>query len=515
MRNPFSLRSKVQGLSADFLRRFEGGFSIDETDLADVNGRMAPTVLCGAKALNLDFSIPDGFTAQSGASATVFVRLEQDFLRITTSVKGLDGKRALGTLLDRSHPAYRRLSSGQAYTGYATIFGTQYMTKYDPMRDGAGRVIGALYVGLDVHEIAALGVALRLAAWLAVTAGVMVLLADAILPGVGLSGWGLFGLALSTAVPVGACTYFLVQREVSRPLRSAKAAAQRMADGDLTAQVAVDRRDDIGQLLLAINNISVGLAAVVGNVRRASDAIRGGLHQFAEDNHDLVGQSERQAREVGNIVSAVKSVTTLVESNERSSHEASRMVGTSAELAAQGGQVVGKVVDSMESIRVSAAQIADIVSMIDGIAFQTNILALNAAVEAARAGETGRGFAVVAAEVRALAQRSATAAKEIAALIGRSVDTVDAGGKLAVQAGDGMRQVVASIEQVVQSVKDIDTAGRQQHEGIAEVGAAIDEMSRMSEESMEIVRRSAASTAHMQEQVGALTKAVEAFKIAG
>jgi len=258
----------------------------------------------------------------------------------------------------------------------------------------------------------------------------------------------------------------------------------------------------------------VGLAAVVGNVRKASDAIGNGLQQFSSDNLDLAEQSERQAAELSNIVSAVRGVTALVERNEQSAHEASAMVRSTAELAAQGGKAVGQVVDSMDSIRTGARQIADIVSMIDAIAFQTNILALNAAVEAARAGEAGRGFAVVAAEVRALAQRSATAAKEIAVLIGRSVDAVDTGDKLAVQAGQGMHEVVASVERVVASVKEIDLAGRQQRDGIAEVGSAIDEMSRASEEGMEIVRRSVTSTERMQEQVKALMQAMEAFRVA-
>jgi len=513
MNNPFSLRGRVQKLSTGFLRRFEGGFSVDQSSLVDIGGRVAPTIRCGARALNLDFSIPDGFTAETGASATAFAKLGDDFLRVTTSVKGVDGKRAVGTLLDRSHPAYRSLQAGLSYTGYATIFGKQYMTKYDPMRDGAGRVIGALYVGLDVNEVATLGVAARLAGTLALAAAATTLLAGYVLPPVA-AGWSLFSLALLTALSTGASAYFLGHREIARPLRGAKAAAQRMADGDLTAQVAVERRDDIGQVLLAINNISVGLAAVVGNVRKASDAIGNGLQQFSSDNLDLAEQSERQAAELSNIVSAVRGVTALVERNEQSAHEASAMVSSTAELAAQGGKAVGQVVDSMDSIRTGARQIADIVSMIDAIAFQTNILALNAAVEAARAGEAGRGFAVVAAEVRALAQRSATAAKEIAVLIGRSVDAVDTGDKLAVQAGQGMHEVVASVERVVASVKEIDLAGRQQRDGIAEVGSAIDEMSRASEEGMEIVRRSVTSTERMQEQVKALMQAMEAFRVA-
>jgi methyl-accepting chemotaxis protein-2 (aspartate sensor receptor) len=478
-----------------------------------MGGRAVPTLRCGTKALNLDFSVPDGFTNESGASATVFAKLGQDFLRITTSVKGADGKRAVGTLLDRSHPAYRSLQSGQGYTGYATIFGKQYMTKYEPMRDSAGRVIGALYVGLNVHDMAGIGIATRLAAWLGAAGAAAVLAGFRLLSWLAAGAWAPYALALLAAMSIGAVAYWLVRREIALPLQAAKSAAQRMADGDLTAQVAVDRRDDVGQVLLAINSISVGLASVVGNVRQASDAIHGGLQRFSLDNRDLAGHAGQQAGEVENIVAAVKNVTALVERNGQSAHEANKLVASSAGLATEGGKAVGQVIDSMEAIRLGAHRIGEIVSVIDGIAFQTNILALNAAVEAARAGESGRGFAVVAAEVRALAQRSAGAAKEIAALVGESVGQADAGGRFAVHAGDGMRQMLASIAQVVNAVQDIDRAGRQQQEGIAEVGTAIDEMSRMSAASMEIVRRSVESMAQMEQQVQALAKAVEAFKI--
>ena len=477
---------------------------------------MVALMRSGAHVLNLDFTIPDQFTQQTGGSATVFARVGDDFVRVTTSVKNQDGKRAVGTLLDRSHPAWRSLQSGHSYTGYATLFGKQYMTKYDPLFDEARRTIGALYVGWNVNEVASAGVAIKLAL---TVAGVFLLLALTVAGlflsmAMPLSSNALIGAALTLAVALAASTYLLVQYQVSRPLLAARAAAQRMADGDLTAQVAVDRRDDIGQVLLAINSISVGLAAVVGNVRLASNAIKDGLEQFSSDNDDLAGHSERQAGEVAHVVAAVKTVTAEVQQNEQSTREADRMVGLSSELAVKGGAVVEQVVDSMGTIRVSAHQIAEIVNVIDSIAFQTNILALNAAVEAARAGEQGRGFAVVATEVRNLAQRSAAAAKEIAVLIGHSVATVDSGGKLVEQAGRSMKQVVASIEHVVGSVNDISRTSARQSEGMREVGLAIAQMSSMSDQSMEIMRRSVLSTHRMREQVKALARAVEAFKIA-
>jgi len=513
LRNPFSLRGRIHRLSADFASRFSGGFAIDHANLVEVGGHMAPTILYARQSLNLSFTIPDQFTAQTNATATVFVKTGDDFLRVTTSVKGADGKRAVGTLLDRSHPAYRSLLDGNSFSGYATIFGKQYMTKYDPLRDGAGRLIGAIYVGLDVHDLMSVDVATKLAlavaGMFAVAFAAMALVSSAF----ELAQGAAFAVAAVLCVFAGACTFFLVRSEVTLPLQEAKAAAQRMASGDLTAQVAVDRRDDIGQVLLAINGISSGLAAVIGNVRIVSESIKNGLHQFSQDNTDLASHSERQTDEVVHIVSVVDEVTALVQKNEQSTLEANRMVGAAADLAAKSGKVVEQVVDTMGAIRTGAYQIADIVSMIDSIAFQTNILALNAAVEAARAGESGRGFAVVASEVRALAQRSATAAKEIAVLIGRSVETVDAGGQLVEQAGSSMRQVVSSIEQVVDTVNGIGLASQQQSRGIDAVGSAIADMREMSENSTEIVSRSVISTKQMQEQVLALSRAVEAFKL--
>ncbi|HEY8023219.1 MAG TPA: methyl-accepting chemotaxis protein [Burkholderiaceae bacterium] len=513
MNNPLSLRSKIRRLSANFAGRFPGGFSIDNANLIEIGGHMTPTVKCGRHRINLDFSIPDQFTAQAHANATVFLKMGEDFLRITTSVKGADGKRAVGTMLDRSHPAYRSLKRGDAFIGYATIFGKQYMTKYDPLHDGSGRLIGAIYVGLDVHDMLSFGVASRIALIVAGILGAVLGAAAFLGPSWRPSAASGFALASGLAVAMGLCTFFLVRREVTVPLQAAREAAQRMAGGDLTAQVAVDRRDDIGQVLLAINSISVGLAAVVGNVRAAGQSIAGGLRQFNTDNTDLADQAQRQAGEVAQIAEIVSDVTTLVRQNEQHSLAANVMVSSASDLAARSGKVVEQVVDTMGSIRLGAHEIADIVSMIDGIAFQTNILALNAAVEAARAGEAGRGFAVVASEVRALAQRSATAAKEISVLIGRSVETVDHGGKLVEQAGASMQQVVTSIQHVVGTVNEIGLASQQQSRGIDSVATAFGDMRAMSEKSMEIVRRTVLSTQQMQEQVSALSRAVEAFKL--
>jgi methyl-accepting chemotaxis protein len=312
----------------------------------------------------------------------------------------------------------------------------------------------------------------------------------------------------------GLLVYALIQRSVTGSLQKANSAAQRMANGDLTTQIGVDRRDDIGQLLLGINSVSVGLTGVVDNVRKASDNMHEGLRDIIKDNLVLSQHAARQSDSVGHIVEAVREVTAAVLQNEQSAREANRMVASASTLASTGGEVVEQVVVTMGSIRASAHQIAEIITLIDGIAFQTNILALNAAVEAARAGEQGRGFAVVAAEVRALAQRSAAAAKEISSLISHSVNTVDQGGKMVERAGATMKDVVNAIQQVVAIMDDINGASQLQSNGISNVNHAIGEMSELSSHSTEIVTKTVNSTERMREQAEALARAVGVFKLA-
>jgi methyl-accepting chemotaxis protein-2 (aspartate sensor receptor) len=507
---------RVQRLSNNFAGHFSESFTLDSTRVVDIAGKLTPMLCSGATILNLNFALPDQFMERTGASATLFAKMNDDFVRVTTSVKSQDGKRAIGTTLDRSHTAYRLLLSGQSYIGYATLFGKQYMTKYDPIRDSSGKVIGVMYVGLDVSNVRTLSIAARLAlttsAWIAAVYGGAIWLIGSMSLTSGAIQLGLLGVALT--LPTGVFVYFLIYRHIIKSLLSGKTAAQRMADGDLTAQINVDRRDDIGQLLLSINSISIGLTGVVGNVRQASDGLLVGLHGIAKDNLDLSQHAARQSGAVKNIVSAIHEVTTAVQQNEASTQEANRVVSSAFSLASRGGEVVEQVVSTMGSIRTSAHQIADIISMIDSIAFQTNILALNAAVEAARAGEQGRGFAVVAAEVRGLAQRSAAAAKQISALITRSVDTVDSGGKLVEQAGTTMKDVVSSIQQVVTIINDISVASRHQNKGIGDVSGAIDQMSEMSRQSMDIVTQTVTSAEQMREQADALSRAVEVFKLA-
>jgi methyl-accepting chemotaxis protein len=508
---------------------FPAAFSRDISNGVDLRGSITPRLLNGPTVLNLNYGDVDRFTANTGSTATLFVIRGEDFVRVTTSVKQQNGERAVGTVLDRSHPAYRLLRGGHAYTGYATLFGKQYMTQYEPVRDGAGQVIGALYVGFDVSEAWTLSIGAKLAlltfvaatavlsayGWLmhAVVFGER---ADGAAPSAsGALQFGeMVGFALIGALLISVLVYAAMRRGLGVQLREAKRAAEKLAAGDLTAQVPVSRRDDLGQLMQAINGISVGLAAVVGNVRRASDTIALAAREIAAGNADLSARTEAQAGSLEQTASAIGQLTSMVRTNAEHASSANAHVASASGLAVKGGTVVSEVVNTMSLIRGSSQKVVDIISVIDSIAFQTNILALNAAVEAARAGEEGRGFAVVASEVRGLAQRSAAAAKEIKALIGASVGNVDAGGALVDEAGRNMNEIVTAVDNVVSLMNEIARASNEQSTGISEVNRAIVQMDEMTQQNVALVEQAAAAAASMREQARALEDAVRVFRLA-
>jgi methyl-accepting chemotaxis protein len=506
---------------------FPAPFTRDESNSVDMRGTMTPRLLNGNTPLNGNYGEVDRFTSQTRSTGTLFVARGEDFVRVTTSVKQQNGERAVGTLLDRSHPAYRLLRGGQAYTGYATLFGKQYMTHYEPIRDSAGKIIGALYVGLDVSDVWTLSIGTKLAL-LAFAAAAVVLpgygwllqsmvfadRASAARASASFEQTEMIGLGLLGALLVSALVWVMTRRSLGITLREAKAAAEKLAAGDLTAQVPVSRRDDLGQLMQAINGISVGLASVVGNVRRASDTIALGAREIAAGNADLSARTEAQAGSLEQTASAMDQLTSIVRGNAEHAANANDHVASASNLAVKGGTVVDNVVATMSLIRGSSQRIVDIIGVIDGIAFQTNILALNAAVEAARAGEQGRGFAVVASEVRSLAQRSATAAKEIKALIADSVGNVDAGGALVDEAGRNMNEIVTAVGNVVTLMSEITRASQEQSTGISEVNRAIGQMDQMTQQNVALVEQAAAAAASMREQARGLEDAVRVFRLA-
>jgi methyl-accepting chemotaxis protein-2 (aspartate sensor receptor) len=307
-------------------------------------------------------------------------------------------------------------------------------------------------------------------------------------------------------------TYSLMNRYVAQPLKAGHSASQRMASGDLTRQVHVGTSDDIGQVLMAMNSINVGLTLLIGKVRNASDVVAMGTNEIADGNVDLANRTEKQAGEVNAAASAVHQLTSTVAQTAEQTHKVTQLVTSVAGVASSGSQVVQDVVSTMGQISTSANKINDIIALIEGIAFQTNILALNAAVEAARAGEQGRGFAVVASEVRNLAKRSSTAAHEIKDLIAASVSNVSAGSQLVEKTRESMEEITSSIAEVVRYIEGIAHASQEQSAGIESVNRSISEIDQMTQQNAALVEEAAAAAMRMRDQSHTLTDAVNTFK---
>jgi methyl-accepting chemotaxis protein len=322
----------------------------------------------------------------------------------------------------------------------------------------------------------------------------------------------IMGLALGAAF-ISLVVAFLATRSITRPLNEAVKVAQRVADGDLTSDIVVSGTDETGQMMEALKFMNDSLIRIVAEVRTGTVSIAEASSEIASGNLDLSSRTEQQANSLGQTSRSMHELTSTVQQNADNARQANQLAAKASEVAVRGGTVVSHVIDTMGSITASSKKIVDIIGVIDGIAFQTNILALNAAVEAARAGEQGRGFAVVAAEVRNLAQRSAAAAKEIKALIGDSVTKVREGSNLVEQAGVTMEEVVASVRRVTDIMGEITSASQEQSAGIAQVNSTILEMDETTQQNAALVEEAAAAAASMQDQAANLARVVSVFKL--
>jgi methyl-accepting chemotaxis protein len=576
-----------------FATNFEGDFALDESKPVQVGDKTVPTLSVGGHPLNLDFSLPDRFTRQTRGNATIFVASGEDFVRISTSVKKENGERAVGTALDRASPAYAAIRAGKPYVGIAKLFGKQFVTDYEPIRDGAGKVVGILYIGLDVDaDIAMLKERIKkmkvgqTGYYFVLNAAPGKNLGDLVVhpakEGQNILGsrdadsrefikemldkkdglisypwqnaeagetsprtkvvaftlfkewnWviaggtyedeitseaarlrnhyilaGLAALALFAAI-----LYTVMQRTVTRPLEQARDTAVRIAQGDLTASMRVERSDEIGLLAEAMNDISHKLSSVVGQVRRGAEQIANASGEISSGNLDLCTRTEQQAANLASTANSMQDLTETVRRNAGDAQQANQLALNTSLVAQEGGRMVRQVIDTMDTIKQSSGKISDIIGVIDGIAFQTNILALNAAVEAARAGEQGRGFAVVASEVRNLAQRSAAAAREIKGLIQASSAEVEAGSRLVQEAGSTMGDVLASTEQVTAIMQRISAASSDQSAGIEHINRSIGEMDEVTQQNAALVEEASAAAQAMQEQADQLARAVRLFKL--
>nr|WP_198982748.1 methyl-accepting chemotaxis protein [Herbaspirillum sp. ASV7] len=306
---------------------------------------------------------------------------------------------------------------------------------------------------------------------------------------------------------------FVITRSIINPLKRAGGIAATISSGDLTQEFHDQGRDEAATLVNALGAMQANLASTLNEVKESAAVIAVASHEIARGNVDLSNRTESQASSLEETASSMEQLTSTVQQNAENARQANQLVVSASDYATKGGRVVGDVVATMGSIKESSSKIVDIIGVIDGIAFQTNILALNAAVEAARAGEQGRGFAVVASEVRSLAQRSATAAKEIKQLISDSVEKVDAGGKLVDEAGATMSEIVTSVKHVADIMGEITAASQEQSAGIAEVNNAIAQIDEITQQNAALVEQAAAAAESLQEQSDVLARAVAVFRL--
>ena len=317
------------------------------------------------------------------------------------------------------------------------------------------------------------------------------------------------------ALGLGALCAWRLTKGITGPLRSAVVVARRVADGDLSVEVEVTGSDETGQLMQALRDMNSSLGQVVGQVRQGTDSIATASSEIASGNQDLSTRTEQQASSLQQTAASMEELTATVKQNADNARQANQLALSASTVAVKGGSVVAQVVGTMEAITSSSRKIVDIIGVIDGIAFQTNILALNAAVEAARAGEQGRGFAVVASEVRSLAQRSAAAAKEIKVLIGASVDKVEEGSAQVGEAGKTMDEIVDSVKRVNDIMAEISAASQEQTQGIEQINVAIAQMDQVTQQNAALVEEAAAAAQSLQHQAGGLSQLVSKFRLSG
>jgi methyl-accepting chemotaxis protein len=566
-------------------------YALDDTQKVDIGGVATPVIKADDKVLNMDFTIPDQFLERSGAVATVFARSGDDFVRVTTSLKKQDGTRAIGTLLDRHAPAYARLLANQSYTGLAALFGKRLITQYRPITDASGRVIGALFVGVNVDkEIQSVEDGIRnlkigdsgyyfvLDASKGADRGKLIVhpaaagqkadeanapyqqmldmkqgqldyrsadaslgehtARDKFVSFVTVPEWQwllggvaprdevmadvvatrneflLLGFAL---VGVFAVVFLIaVRRLVSRPLDLAANVSERFASGDLSVRVANGDRargDEIGRLMQSIDGIGEGLARIVSQVRHASADMSQGTEKIATGSGNIAARIATQASSLEETAASMEQITSTVQQNAEHATQANTLVTRAADAAVEGGRAVESVVSTMGEISRSSQKIAEITTVIEGIAFQTNILALNAAVEAARAGEHGKGFAVVASEVRALAQRSAAAVKEIESLIATSTATVESGFRIAEHASSTMQGIVQQVGQVRAIMGEISVASREQSGGIEQINLAVTQIGEATQQNATMVGDAELAAAELRDQAVRLAQVVSVFKL--
>jgi methyl-accepting chemotaxis protein-2 (aspartate sensor receptor) len=570
-----------------FAAEFDTSFALREAPEGDA--RTQPQLSNRGVVLNGQFEVVDRFTRLTGATATVFARSGDDFQRVTTSLKKNDGSRAVGTLLDRQHPAYQLMRAGKPYIGRAFLFGKAYMTRYEPIVQD-GRVIGILYVGSDLSDVfgaldkylraehpldvgsvytistepgattgnvlgldsmhrldkddpAAAAFMQRLqggaaegsfdATWTPRTAAEppapnrvvyaknptwnWVVVSEASQKAVtakAVRTLTVLWVAGATALLLMLVTItWLTRRLVGKPIQQLIGSLSHLAQNDLTQALPSRSDDEIGRLTQSMEHFRVQLVAALSTVHGNAHSLASASSQIADSSKNLSLRTDEQIDVLKYTFTTMGELTAKMHGNAQSASQATKLALQASQMATRGGQAVDQIVHTMERINESAKTIAGIVSLIDGIAFQTNILALNAAVEAARAGVQGRGFAVVASEVRALAQRCASAAKDIKTLIHQSVEQVQAGVSLVDEAGRTISEVVGASKRVSDIIGEVRGASDEQGNNINQVVEAVSCLDRSTQQSVTLVADSAAAAQGLKHQADLLVQAISVFQL--
>jgi aerotaxis receptor len=417
----------------------------------------------------------------------------------------IEAGRAVGFMSVRTKPSREQVASATAlYSEFKAGNPRKLMLHRGHVRQSgfAGHIAKLGRISLRTQVNAGMGV-------LTATLAAMLVLAWQ----AGLSPWAVAATALSVAVSLG--LWMILQRKVLSPLDEAIVFTRRLAGCDLTGRIDQDSDNEMGHLVAALRQTAVNLFSVIGDVRGNFDEIRHATGEIATGNMDLSGRTEAQASSLEQTAASMEQLTQNVAQNSDNVKTANDLAMCASDMASRGGQTVSEVVSTMQAISSSSHKVLDIIGLIDGIAFQTNILALNAAVEAARAGEHGRGFAVVATEVRNLSQRTATAAKEVKQLIDVSISNVDTGNRLTAAAGQTMGEIIGAVDNVKRVMEEIAASTREQSTGIVQVNQAVSELDSITQQNAALVEEAAAAAGSLAEQAGSVASALAVFRLQG
>lgn len=576
-----SLTEEVESYTRLFTSFLPQPLSRDSYETRTINNFTVPLLSGGDSDLHENNSIPDDFLARTGAISTLFVRSGDDYIRIATSLRKEDGTRAIGTILDKTSPAYASVSKGEVYQGLAKLFGKRYITQYQPVKDTSGQTIAIIFVGVDITTSWQVMREKVLGRHLGETGHFYVLDrapganygnylfhtseegkrpalpedihkrmmseasgtfemekpdgSTALVTFTHLPGWNwaivgevdkaslladintmrnqflIAGLVISLIFAL--LFVITIRRWLTRPLREVISLGQSYAAGDLRATIETHRKDEVGELIHAINGIGNGLQQIVHQVRDAAGEISNATDELAEDSVEISEQINKQASSVEETSASMEQLAATVQQNAANMSQTQALVDQASQAVHQGGETVNNAVATMDDIRNASQRIADITHVIESIAFQTNILALNAAVEAARAGEQGKGFAVVAQEVRALAARSANAVKEIEQLVNDTLVKVSEGHSLSGQTRSVMDTIVTHIDQITQLVTEINHASHEQSAGINQVNIAMSQIGEATHINAGRVSRSEQTSQALREKGHHLNEVVSIFRM--